>query len=232
MRQNATDKEGSVERGRERSKLERERLYRLSQQQKRRKLSTAMGKNLLIAQTEIDRISSLLSIPEEVKEGSKEIYHKALEKDLIHGRSIERMLAASIYVSCRKHNVPRTLDEIEDATKVERKDIVRVCRLLSNKLGIKLAPASSLEYIPRFCSKLKLRKRVEEKATEIIKEAMGKDILSGKGPTGVAASAIYIATILCNDKKTQKDIAEATGVTEVTLRVRYKEIANKLQIKL
>ena len=211
---------------------DRERLYRLSERQRRKRISTGIGKQRLAAQAEIDRLSSLLSIPGETRESSSEIYRKAWERDLIHGRSIEKVLAASMYMACRKHNVPRTLDEIENVTKVGKKDIVKTSKLLAKKLDMKLAPTSPLEYVSRFCAKLNLKEHVEEQARKIIKEALEKDITSGRGPTGIAASAIYIAAILCDDRKTQKDVAEATGVTEVTLRVRYKEIARELGIKV
>ncbi len=229
MLENVADKR---ERKGRTSESDRERLYRLSEHQKRRKISTAIARQRLVAQTEIDRLSSLLSIPEKTREGSLKIYREAWEKDLIHGRSIEKILAASMYMACRKHNVPRTLDEIEDATRVGRKDIIKTCKLLASRLGMRLAPTSPLEYISRFCAKLNLKKRVEERAMEIVQKALEKDITSGRGPTGIAASAIYIAAILCNDRKTQKEVAEATGVTEVTLRVRYKEIARELGIKV
>ncbi len=220
----------SVGEARRRSEADRERLQRLSERQRRKRISNAIGKQRLHAQDEIDRLSSLLSMPEQTREGSMAIYRDAWEHDLIHGRSIEKILAASIYMACRTHNVPRTLDEIENATKVGRKDIIKTAKLLTNRLGMKLAPTSPLAYVSRFCAKLNLEKRVEERAREIINEALEKDITSGRGPTGIAASAIYIAAILCDDRKTQKDVAEATGVTEVTLRVRYKELARELGI--
>ncbi|MHC1610319.1 MAG: transcription initiation factor IIB [Candidatus Methanospirareceae archaeon] len=226
------EKNSAVGEARRRSEADRERLQRLSERQRRRRIDAALGKQRLHAQEEIDRLSSLLSIPKQTREGSQEIYRKAWENDLIHGRSIEKILAASIYMACRAHNVPRTLDEIEDATKVGKKDIIRTCKLLAKRLGVKLAPSSPLEYVSRFCAKLNLEKRVEECAREIINKALEKDITSGRGPTGIAASAIYIAAILCDDRKTQKDVAEATGVTEVTLRVRYKELARELGIKV
>jgi transcription initiation factor TFIIB len=221
-----------MEREESAGEVDRERLHRLSERQRRKRISTGIGKQRLAAQAEIDRLSSLLSIPGEARESSSEIYRKAWESDLIHGRSIEKILAASMYMACRKHNVPRTLDEIENVTKVGRKDIVKTSKLLAKMLDMKLAPTSPLEYVSRFCAKLNLEKPVEEKARKIIKKALEKDITSGRGPTGIAASAIYIAAILCDDRKTQKDVAEATGVTEVTLRVRYKEIARELGIKV
>ncbi len=232
MRENTEDKEGSIGEVKRMSESDRERLHRLSEYQKRKKITMGIGKRRLVAQAEIDRLSELLFIPEETRLDSMEIYREAWENDLIHGRSIEKVLAASMYMACRKHNVPRTLDEIEDATKVGRKDIVKTCKLLANRLGLKLAPTSPLDYVSRFCAKLNLKKRVEEQAREIIEGALEKDITSGRGPTGIAASAIYIAAILCGNRKTQKDVAEATGVTEVTLRVRYKEITKELGIKI
>ncbi len=230
MHEGEREETGGV--ARNRSTIDRERLHRLSERQRRKKLSNPIGKQRLHAQDEIDRLSSLLSIPEKTREGSLAIYREAWENDLIHGRSIEKILAASIYMACRRHNVPRTLDEIEDATKVGRKDIIKTCKLLAKRLGMRLTPSSPMEYVSRFCAKLNLKRPVEERAREIINEALKRDITSGRGPTGIAASAIYIAAILCDDRKTQKDVAEATGVTEVTLRVRYKELARELGIKV
>lgn len=223
---------GNVEEVQRRSELTRERLQQLSERQRRKKLSRSIGKQRLHAQDEIERLSSMLFINEETREGSLAIYRKAWENDLIHGRSIEKILAASIYMACRKNKEPRTLDEIENATNVGRKDIIKTCKLLAKRLGLRLAPTSPLEYVSGFCAKLNLKAPVEERAHAIINEALDKDITSGRGPTGIAASAIYIAAILCDDRKTQKDVAEATGVTEVTLRVRYKELTRELGIQV
>lgn len=231
MHENRGAKEENIEEIKK-SEANREWLHRLSERQRRKRLSAAIGRQRLVAQAEIDRLSSLLTIPEKTRESSLEIYRKAWENDLIHGRSIEKILAASMYMACRKHNVPRTLDEIEKVTRVGRKDVIKACKLLANRLGMKLAPISPLEYVGRFCVKLNLTDCAVEKAREIVEKALERDMTSGRGPTGIAASAIYIAAILCDTKKTQKEVAEATGVTEVTLRVRYKEMAAKLGIKV
>ena len=225
-------KEERAEEARKRSELDRERLQRLSERQRRKKLSRTIGKQRLRAQDEIERLSALLVIAEQTREESLVIYREAWEHDLIHGRSIEKILAASIYMACRKENVPRTLDEIENATNVGRKDIIKTSKLLASRLEMRLVPAHPRDYVRRFCAKLNLAKTVEQRALVIINEAVEKHITSGRGPTGIAASAIYIAAILCGDRKTQKDVAEATGVTEVTLRVRYKELARELGIQV
>lgn len=211
---------------------DRERLKRLSERQRRTKLGRSIGKQRLHAQEEIERLSATLNIPEKTRETALVIYREAWANDLIHGRSIEKILAASLYMACRKDNVPRTLDELENVTKVGRKDIIKTSKLLAGRLEMRLVPASPRDYVKRFCTKLNLARVVEERALAIINEAVEKHITSGRGPTGIAASAIYIAAILCGDRKTQKDVSEATGVTEVTLRVRYKELARELGIRV
>jgi len=222
----------AVELPRTRSEDDRARLKRLSERQRRKKLGRSIGKQRLHAQDEIERLSGTLNIPERTRETALVIYREAWANDLIHGRSIEKILAASLYMACRKDNVPRTLDELENATKVGRKDIIKTSKLLAARLDMRLVPASPRDYVKRFCAKLNLARAVEERALAIINEAVEKHITSGRGPTGIAASAIYIAAILCGDRKTQKDVSEATGVTEVTLRVRYKELARELGIRV
>jgi len=57
-------------------------------------------------------------------------------------------------------------------------------------------------------------------------------LTSGRGPAGIAAAATYIATVLTNERKTQREIAEIASVTEVTIRNRYKELLEKLMIEV
>ncbi|MDG6219964.1 MAG: transcription initiation factor IIB, partial [Candidatus Thermoplasmatota archaeon] len=97
---------------------------------------------------------------------------------------------------------------------------------------LKLMPTRPQDYIQRFCSELKLSSDVQAQAQEILKDAANKELTSGRGPTGVAAASIYIASILSNERRTQREVAEVAGVTEVTIRNRYKELTEKLGIKI
>ena len=204
-------------------------LYRMRRWNKRIRVANASERNLAFALSELDRKSSNLGIPRSIREDAALIYRTAARKKLIRGRSIEGMVAASIYTACRRNNIPRTLDEVAEAFKVAKKQIGKNYRFLSKKLNIKLKPPSPADYIPRFASQLDLSGRVESKAIEIINDAKGKGLLNGKGPTGVAATALYVASILMGERKTQKDIAEIAGVTEVTIRNRYKELLEKME---
>ncbi len=218
--------------GRDIPSKQRAQLYRMRKWQQRIRVSNAKERNLTIALTELNKIASKLDLPKNVRETAAVVYRKAVDKGLIRGRSIEGVVAACIYAACRKCLVPRTLDEIAEAAMIDRKEIGRIYRFTLRELGINLSPTTPIDYIPRFCSALGLSKDVEIKAIDILNKAMNMQLTSGRGPTGVAAAAIYIASVLIGERRTQQEISEVAGVTEVTIRNRYKEIAEKLEIEI
>ena len=206
--------------------------YRLRKWQRKIRISGATERNLAFALSELDRDSSRLGLPRSVREAASVVYRNAVENKLIRGRSIEGVVAASLYAACRKCKVPRTLDEIAEVSRVGKKEVGRTYRFLTRELNIKLPPTSPVDYVPRFASELNLSGEVQSKAIDIIGKAMDKGLTSGKGPTGVAAAALYIASVLLGERKTQRDVAEVAGVTEVTIRNRYKEISEEIEMGL
>ena len=210
----------------------RAQIYRLRKWNRRMRVSNASERNLAFALSELDRVSSRLGIPRSVREDAAKIYRSAARKKLIRGRSIEGMVAAALYTACRRNNIPRSLDEMEVASNVSKKQIGRNYRFLAKKLNIKLKPTSPSDFIPRFATQLSLSGEVESKAISIIKKAKDNGLINGKGPIGIAATALYISSILLGERKSQRDIAEIAGVTEVTIRNRYRELANNLGIAL
>jgi len=210
----------------------RAQLYRLRKWQTRTRISDGMEKNLALALSALDQMSSALSLPKNVRETAAMIYRKAVRKKLIRGRSIEGVTAAVLYAACRQCNVPRTLEEISNITQMKKKEIGRNYRSILHRLELKLLPTTPQDYISRFCSELKLSGDVQAKTLEILQEAVHQELTSGRGPTGIAAASIYIASVLCGEQRTQREVAEVAGVTEVTIRNRYKEIAEKLDISI
>lgn len=194
------------------------------------RVSRAGERNLAYALSELDRDSSRLNIPRSVREDAALIYRSAAKNKLIRGRSIEVVVASSLYASCRRCNIPRTLDEIAEASNVPKKQIGKTYRFLSKKLNLKLKPTSPKDYISRFASHLQLSGEVQAKAIDIIDRSIKAGLNSGRGPTGVAAASLYIASVLLGERKTQKQVAEVAGVTEVTIRNRYKELSEKIDI--
>ena len=210
----------------------RAQFYRLRKWQRRIRISDATERNLATALSALERMASGISLPRTTRETAAMIYRKAALKKLVRGRSIECVAAAALYAACRQCHVPRTLDEISNIAHTPRREIGRNYRFISRELGLKLMPTSPQDYISRFCGMLKLSGDVQVKTLEILKEAADKELTSGRGPTGVAAAALYIASILCGERRTQRNIAEVAGVTEVTIRNRYKELAGKLDINV
>jgi transcription initiation factor TFIIB len=214
------------------SSKNRAQLYRLRKWQRRIRVSNATERNLAFALSELDRMASALGLPRTVRETAAVVYRKAVDKNLIRGRSIEGVAAAALYAACRQCSVPRTLDEIGEVSRVSRKEIGRTYRFISRELSLKLMPTSPIDYVPRFCSGLNLKGEVQSRGVEILRQASEKELTSGRGPTGVAAAAIYIASILCGERRTQREVADVAGVTEVTIRNRYKELAEELDIEI
>ena len=210
----------------------RAQLYRLRKWQARTRISNATERNLAFALSNLDRLSSSLGLPRTVRETAAMIYRKAALKNLIRGRSMEGVSAAALYAACRQCHVPRTLDEISNVAHISRKDIGRNYRYVARELELKLMPTSPRDYISRFCSELKLSADVQAKTLDILREATNKELTSGRGPTGIAAASLYIATVLCGERRTQREIADVAGVTEVTIRNRYKELTEKLDIDI
>ncbi|MBI4399136.1 transcription initiation factor IIB [Candidatus Micrarchaeota archaeon] len=207
-------------------------LYRMRKWHKRASIASSMERNLSIALSELDRVASYLGLPDAVRESAALLYRKCIEKGLIRGRLIESVVAAVLYAICRETGKPRTLDEIADLAGIEKKEIGRTYRFISHELGLRVPLTDPSQYVPRLTAALKLSGQVQEKAIELLKKAVSKGLVSGRGPTGVAAAAVYIASALAGERKTQKEIADAAGVTEVTIRNRYRELKRELGLKI
>ncbi len=210
----------------------RAQLNRLRRWNRRTRVSNAIQRNITQAITSITRISSRLGLPQSIRETAAFIYRKATLDNLVRGRRMEGMAAAALYAACRQCNLPRTLDEIVQVTSASRTEIGRGYRHLAKELQLKLLPTAPQDYLPRFGNQLQISNDVLEKAKEILDEADRKNITNGRGPTGLATAALYISSILCNKRTTQKKIADTIGITEVTIRNRYKELAEKLNIAI
>jgi transcription initiation factor TFIIB len=204
-------------------------FLRLKKWQER--VSTSIERNLRLAMAELRRVASFLNLPTVVRDESSRIYNFVLQRGLVRGRSMESVIAACIYSACRSYNIPRTLDEISNASDVERKEIGRTYRFIIRKLGIKVTPSSPKDYISRFGSILHLSPKTQNDALKILKKAEISELTSGRGPAGIAAAALYVAALLNNEKKTQREVADVAGITEVTIRNRYKELLDKLNLE-
>ena len=204
-------------------------IYRLRKWQRRIRVSDATERNLAFALSEISKISNSLSLPKNILETASVIYRKAVKERLIRGRSIQGVTAAAIYVACRQCGLARTLDEIAIASNINKKEVGRSYRFLVKELDYFIPPVKPSQYVTKFSNQLTMQGKVEEIAHKILTAAKELKLTSGRGPTGIAAAASYIASVLTGERKTQREIAEIAQVTEVTIRNRYKELVERLQ---
>ncbi|MFW9987665.1 MAG: transcription initiation factor IIB family protein [Candidatus Odinarchaeota archaeon] len=193
---------------------------------------TWQKRNLLIASTELKRISTNLNLPIYVREDAMRLYREAFKKKLLRGRSINAMVAACLYLASRRKQLPRTLQEITNEASANAKDVRRSYSILIREFNLKSPSTDPVSLIPRYINDLELDSDIEKLTTKILSSFKARFSVSGKDPKGLCAGAIYLASKIKNKDVTQQKIVETVGITEVTLRSRYKELKNKLKITL
>ncbi len=199
-------------------------LYRLRKWQRRSRMADSVQRNLSIALPELDRMCSYLNIPENIKEECAMLYRKTLSKGLIRGRSIESIVAAIIYLISRQHHRPKTLEELEEVSGKDKKEIGRSYRFICKKLKLKAPVIAAIDYVPRIASELLVSGETMAKAIEILEKAREEGVTAGRVPITVAIASIYLAGKLTGDKQTQGEIIKFPGISKTTIQGRYNEL--------
>ena len=196
--------------------------------QKETRTGNLASKSILLASDEIERIAFDLKVNNSIKEAALEIFSSSSKSGLVRGRSSEKVAAASIYTACRMENVPRTLDEVADKTRLNRNELSRLHRLITRKLKLKINITSTANLLPRFSAKLALNRNIEIYAQDIINTVENSNYRQGISPTALLGAALYLSCKKNKVRRSQLEIAKAVGTSEVTLRNRAKEITTLL----
>ena len=205
-------------------------VERLRTWDRRSQVHESADRNLRQAFSELRGFSDKLTVSEAVTEKAAYIYRKALERGLVRGRSITYIIAASLYAACRDMEVPRTLKDVAAVSNVKKKDLARSYRLLLKEMDIKMPVAEPSRCVSKIASRAGMSEKTQRRAREILISAKQIRITAGKDPMGFAAAALYVACTLEGEEMTQKEVAKAAGVTEVTIRNRYKGLRSALGI--
>jgi transcription initiation factor TFIIB len=203
---------------------QRKKMQRLRKWNERFRTRDSKERNLKQALGEIDRMASALGLPDNVRETASVIYRRALDEDLLPGRSIEGVSTSCVYAAARMAGVPRSLDEIAEVSRVEKSEVARTYRYVSRELSLEVKPADPEQYVPRFASELGLSDESKMRARTLLQNAKEQGVHSGKSPVGLAAAAVYAASLLTNEKTTQAAVSEVADISEVTIRNRYHEL--------
>ncbi|MEF8775474.1 MAG: TFIIB-type zinc ribbon-containing protein [Haloarculaceae archaeon] len=202
----------------------RQQMQRLRTWDERFRARDARDRNLKQALGEISRMAAALGLPETVRETASVVYRRALEQDLLPGRSIEAMATASLYAAARQSGIPRTLDEFEPVSRVDRREFARAYRYVLAELGLAMAPPDPGDFLPRYASRLDVSDEIRRRAEHLLDAGKQAGVYSGKSPGGLCAAAIYAASVQVDDRITQSDVSEALDVSAVTIRKRYREL--------
>ncbi len=197
-------------------------IERLRTWDSRSKVNASADKNLRQALSQLSTLKDKLSLSDSVIEKASYIYRKALEKGLVRGRSISALIAAALYAACRDTETPTTLKDVADAGNIKKKDISRCYRILHQELELKMPVVNPVQCIARISSKLDISEKTKRYAAKVLQIAQDHEESAGKDPMGLAAAALYLSCVKNGEDRTQRDIAEASNVTEVTIRNRYK----------
>ncbi len=196
----------------------------------RSKSYSSTHRNLIHAFDELGGLKDKLGLSDSIIEKTAYLYRKAQEKRLVRGRSTSAMLAAAIYASCREMGTPRTLKDIVAATEVKRKDISRSYRILVWELDIKVPLVDSMKCVAKVANQAGISEKTKRAAIAYMNDLAEKNISAGTLPMGLAAAVLYMSCLKKGENKSQRGIAEAAGVTEVTVRNRVNDLKSKLQL--
>ncbi len=217
--------------GKRLSPKRRAEIHRLRKWQIRSRIHSSNERNLIQALTELDRLASQLELKMSVKDLAAMIYRKALSNRLMRSRSIDATVAGAVYAACRLRQMPRSLKEIARHSRIDMKKIGRHYRLIARKMNLKMPVPDPITYVPKIISRLSIPGSMQGEVLDILRRVKANShLITGRDPRGLAAAAVYIASILTENRATQREIAQAAGVTEVTVRNRYKELVQELEI--
>jgi transcription initiation factor TFIIB len=199
-------------------------MERLRTWDARTRVHAAGHRNLMKAFQELDRLRDKLGLSDVIVQKTAYIYRKAQDRQLIRGRSTSSILAAAIYIACREMGAQRTLSDVTEIADVKRKDLSRSYRLLILELDIKVPLADPMKCIIKIANRAGLSEKTRRIAMSTMNELVQKEMSAGKDPMGLAATVLYQTCLSNGETITQRGIAEAAGVTEVTIRNRFNEL--------
>jgi transcription initiation factor TFIIB len=208
----------------------RTKMDRLRTWDYRTQMHSATDRNLRNAFIRLAMLKDKLGLSDSIVEKAAYIYRKAQDRQLVRGRTISGVLAAAIYIACREMGISRTLKDVAVFSNVRPKELAKSYRLLCLELDLKIPIVDPIKCIAKVANKANLSEKTKRQAAEIMDNVTKREASLGKNPMGLAASVLYISSLKNGENVTQYHLSNAAGVTEVTLRNRYKDLMNRLEL--
>ena len=205
-------------------------MHRLRTWDFRTQVRTSSDRNFRVAFTELDILKDKLGLSDVITEKAAYTYRKAQQRNLVRGRSVSVILTAATYIACREAGIPRTLKEIAVANNINRKLVGKAYRVIISELGVKPPTCDPIKCVVKVANKATIDEKTKRQAIKMMDDVTKKEISAGKDPMGLAATVLYISCIKTGENITRRDIAQAAGITEVTLRNRFRDLTDKLEL--
>ncbi len=205
-------------------------LHRLRTWDFRTQVHSGTDRTLRLAFEELDRLKDKLGLSDAIIEKTAYIYRKAQQKGMTRGRSIHAVLAAAIYIACRQMEIPRTLDEIATIGNIKRKSVAKCHRELVFELHLKIPIIDTAKCVASVANKANISEKTKHQAMNLMNDVVKTGISAGKDPMGLATTVLYASCIKTGEQKTKVDLASAAQTTEVTIRSRFKDLKNRLEL--
>lgn len=198
-------------------------LTRMRMWDSRSKSKSTANKNLIIALLEMNKLKEKMSLSDTIIERSAYFYRKASERKLIRGRTVKGIVGACIYAACRDFGTTRTIIEISKCLQEKRNIIAKSYRLLFRQLNLEVSIPDPTSGIIKFSNNLELPEKIKRDALFILDILKENQVVAGKKPDAVAITVVYMAGIKNNQNISQQILSKVSGITQVTIRSRYKE---------
>jgi transcription initiation factor TFIIB len=222
---------GSLNKDASGKKLEpatRSMMNRVAMWDMRSQIRTSKGESLRPAFYQLAALRDKLGLPDSIIETTAYIYRKAQQKGLIHGSTINASLAAAAYTALRAAGTPRSLNEISEVSNVRRKEVARAYRRIISNLDLSVPALDPTKCVSRISNKAGLSETTKRVALDMLHYVIKTGEAAGKNPAALASSILYLASLRTGEDVSQEDIAVVAGITEVTVRVRVRDLRKKL----
>ncbi len=184
----------------------------------RSKTRDSRSRNLSVA---MQFIRDRGDLPPQIEQEAASLYRHSVERGLVTGRSIRGVTAACVYISAREAKIPRKIEDIGRAfdmvSDIEVKELKRTIRLVARNLGTHHITGPE-EYFEKFHSDLGLPAMVLGEARDLWSRVGENLSWQGKKPSGIAGVILYYVSQMSDSTRTQREVCEVSGISEVTLR--------------
>lgn len=193
-------------------------------------------KTLSSAKRKIRAVAGSLKIPEYVSDAAYQWFSLALANNFVKGRRSQNVIAACLYVACRKEKTHHMLIDFSARLQISVFSVGATFLKMVKVLHITSLPlADPSLFIQHFAEKLEFG----DDKVKIVKDAvrlahrMAEDwIHEGRRPAGVAGACLLLASRMNNHRRSHSEIVAVAHVGEDTLQRRLNEFKNTNSGKL